>query len=56
MKHDDLLDAPCDYSAEVEPQTHVADDSNLKQIEAKILDFNWVFIGDNSARLISALA
>lgn len=40
----------------MEPQTHVADDSNLKQVEAKILDFNWVFIGDNTARLIKTLS
>ena len=49
-------DAPFKYSGAVEPQTHVADDSNLKQVEAKVLDFNWVFIGDNSARLTDILA
>ena len=36
--------------------THKADDSNLKQVEAKILDFNWIFVGDNSARLIKILS
>lgn len=49
-------DAPFKYSNEVEPITHGADDSNLKQVEAKILDFNWVFIADNSARLTKILA
>lgn len=44
------------YSIEVEPQTHIADDSNIKQVEAKILDFNWVFVGDNAARLTKILA
>lgn len=34
----------------------MADDSNLKQIEAKILDFNWVFIGDNAGRLVKILS
>lgn len=52
----DTGDAPFKYSGAVEPQTHVADDSNLKQVEAKVLDFNWVFIGDNSARLTDILA
>jgi len=36
--------------------TYGADDSNLKQVEAKILDFNWVFIGDNSQRLTQILS
>lgn len=36
--------------------THEVEDSNIRQIEAKILDFNWVFIEDNSANLIEALA
>ena len=49
-------DAPMKYSQAVEPSSYGADDSNLKQVEAKILDFNWVFIGDNSARLIGTLA
>jgi len=44
------------YSGEVEPKSHGADDSNLKQVEAKILDFNWVFIGDNNARFIKILS
>ena len=30
--------------------------ANIKQVEAKLLDFNWVFIGDNSARLLKSLA
>lgn len=51
-----VSDAPFKYSNEVEPITHGADDSNLKQVEAKILDFNWVFIADNSARLTKILA
>lgn len=55
-KTQDDVDAPFKYGAAVEPQTHVADDSNLKQVEAKILDFNWVFIGDNTARLIKTLS
>lgn len=50
-------DAPFKYdTVQVEPITHETEDSNLKQIEAKILDFNWVFIGDNTARLIKILA
>jgi hypothetical protein len=52
----DDTDAPFKYSGAVEPQTHIADDSNLKQVEAKVLDFNWIFIGDNSARLTDILA
>lgn len=49
-------DAPLKYSTQVEPQTYGADDSNLKQVEAKILDFNWVFIGDNAARMMEILS
>lgn len=32
------------------------DDSNQKQVEAKVLDFNWVFTGDNAERLVKILA
>ena len=49
-------DAPFKYSREVEPHTHETDDSSIKQIEAKILDFNWAFIGDNTGRLLTTLA
>ena len=49
-------DAPMQYSQNVEPTSYGADDSNLKQVEAKILDFNWVFIGDNNARFTKILA
>jgi len=31
------------------------DDSKLRQVEAKILDFDWVFNGDNSAKFIKIL-
>ena len=44
------------YTTEIEPVTHDADDSNFKQVEAKILDFNWVFIGNNNATFIKILA
>jgi len=54
--NDDELDAPMKYSDAVEPKTYGADDSNLKQVEAKILDFNWVFIGDNAGRLVEILS
>jgi len=50
------VDAPLEYDLKVEPMTYGADDSNLKQVEVKILDFNWVFIADNSARLMKILA
>lgn len=53
---DDEQDAPMKYSDAVEPKTYGADDSNLKQVEAKILDFNWVFIGDNAGRLVEILS
>jgi hypothetical protein len=36
--------------------THSVEDSNIRQIEAKILDFNWLFVEDNSANLLGALA
>lgn len=52
----DKDDGPFKYSQAVEPMTYGADDSNLKQVEAKILDFNWVFIGDNSQRLTQILS
>ena len=36
------MDAPVEYSAAVETLTHDTeeDESNLKQVEAKVLDFN----------------
>ena len=56
LADDEELDAPMKYSDAVEPKTYGADDSNLKQVEAKILDFNWVFIGDNAGRLVEILS
>lgn len=44
------------YSDAIEAKAYIADDSNLKQVEAKILDFNWIFIGDNNARLTKILS
>lgn len=49
-------DAPLKYSDDIEAKAYIADDSNLKQVEAKILDFNWIFIGDNNARLTKILS
>jgi hypothetical protein len=34
----------------------VPDDSCIKQIEAKILDFNWLFTGENTKTMMSTLA
>jgi len=31
-------------------------DSNLKQVEAKLLDFDWIFIGDNASSFLQTLA
>jgi len=39
------------YSSKIEPIPYGNDESNLKQVEAKILDFNWTFIAENAARL-----
>ena len=44
------------YSTSVEPKIHSSDDSNLKQIEAKILDFNWLFVGGNAGKFLKILA
>ena len=54
--HEIHEDAPFKYNAAVEPRTYIPEDSKIKQVEAKILDFNWVFIGDNSARMMNILA
>ena len=32
------------------------DEDNTKQVEAKLLDFDWVFIKDNSKTVIKCLA
>ena len=57
IHEDDEEDAPVPYSEAVETVTHENDDeSNLKQVEAKVLDFNWVFTSDNAARLVKILA
>ena len=50
------LDAPVDYSVAIEPVSHEAEDSNYKQVLAKILDFSWLFIGSNNARFTKILA
>ena len=53
------------YSTDVEPQMPILDSdgeadtddtSNLRQVEVKILDFNWVFIADNASRFLKILA
>lgn len=33
-----------------------ADDSSLRQVKAKILDFNWIFNGDNAEKFIKTLS
>lgn len=50
------MDAPIKYSQAVEPVAKEAEKSNIKQVEVKLLDFNWVFIGDNAARLLRVLS
>jgi hypothetical protein len=51
------------YSTEIEPcmvngdeDDETADTSDLKQVEIKLLDFNWAFIGTNAERFIEILA
>ena len=36
--------------------TEKEDTSNLRQVEAKLLDFNWIFIGQNAAKFITVLS
>lgn len=31
-------------------------ENNLKQVEAKLLDFDWIFTGNNAATLLNILA
>ena len=31
-------------------------ESTMKQVEAKLLDFDWIFTGDNAASMIKVLA
>lgn len=48
---------PIKYSVEAIEQlaTTTSEESNLKQVEAKILDFDWVFNGNNASTFLSAL-
>ena len=41
----------CEYLAVIDE-----DEDNTKQVEAKLLDFDWVFIKDNSKTVIKCLA
>lgn len=38
------------------PNNEEKEGSKLKQVEAKLLDFDWVFNGDNAKNLIAILA
>ena len=50
-------EGPSKYSLEVEDvATDKEDTSNLRQVEAKLLEFNWIFIGQNAAKFIAVLA
>ena len=54
---DQDLDAPEKYSLSVENLAiQSVDDSNLKQVEARVLDFSWVFTGDNAAKFLQILS
>ena len=49
---------PAKYSLEtVEDLTNEREDSsNMRQVCAKILDFNWIFSGNNAEKFITTLA
>ena len=50
-------EGPSKYSEEIEDvATEKEDTSNLRQVEAKLLDFNWIFIGQNAAKFITVLS
>jgi len=55
-KNQDEKDAPCSYSEAVEPVALEAEESNVKQVAVKLLDMNWVFIKNNTQRLLSILS
>jgi hypothetical protein len=46
------------YSVEAVEAVAQFDDAenNLKQVEAKLLDFDWIFTGNNAATLLNILA
>jgi hypothetical protein len=48
---------PIEYTEEIEDiATEKEDTSNLRQVEAKLLDFNWIFTGNNACKFITVLA
>ena len=48
---------PIEYSDDIEEiATDKEDTSNLRQVEAKLLDFNWIFTGNNACKFITVLA
>ena len=49
-------DEPSKYTDAVELCTYEAENSTIKQVEAKILDFSWVFTGKNAAFVIQILS
>ena len=51
-------DGPAKYTEEdVEDLTQDREDaSNLRQVEAKLLEFPWIFCGQNAAKFVEALA
>ena len=55
---DEAEEGPAKYiEEEVEALTTDREDaSNLRQVEAKLLEFNWIFSGQNAAKFVSALA
>ena len=45
------------YSIEIEElATEKEDNSSLRQVEAKLLDFNWIFTKQNACKFITVLA
>ena len=54
---DAVNDGPSKYTLEVEDvATDKEDTSNLRQVEAKLLEFNWIFIGQNAAKFVTVLS